>query len=204
MANFSGTLAPGVYIKELTRLRHPIACVSTTRAELTSLAARTALLAGVTQVAQYHGVGGSMSRRDVPQAGAQNLLHFFPAQGNQVSGASVTRPDAQRQFSQVSRLTASIKHDLRHRLGWAVFQPNGPYLWGRVLDSVGDFLQSLFQQGTLQTQGQGNGAYFVQCNSTTMTQADLANGSLVMVVGVAPLRPAEYVMFQIIIQTKRK
>lgn len=131
------------------------------------------------------------------------MLHFFPARGNQIWGARTTSQDTQWQYVNVRRLMIYIEQSLSQGLQWAVFENNNSLLWGRVINTVGTFLQSLVQQGTLQ----GDGAYFVRCGSDTMTQADLDAGRLVLVVGVAPVEPAEFVVIQITVltnQTKKK
>jgi uncharacterized protein len=79
---------------------------------------------------------------------------------------------------------------------WAVFEPNGERLWANVRRTVEDFLFNEWQMGAL-LGDKPEMAYFVKCDRSTMTQNDLDNGRLVCLVGVAPLRPAEFVIFRI-------
>ena len=77
-----------------------------------------------------------------------------------------------------------------------MFEPNGPDLWSSIAASVGDFLYNEWANRRLFGARPEN-AYFVRCDSTTMTQNDLDNGRLVCVIGAAPLEPAEFVIFRI-------
>ena len=79
---------------------------------------------------------------------------------------------------------------------FAVFEPNGEQLWSNVRQTVEDFLLNEFQSGGLAGTKPEQG-FFVRCDRTTMTQNDLDNGRLICLVGVAPLRPAEFVLFRI-------
>jgi len=107
------------------------------------------------------------------------------------------------QYVNVRRDVLFIEQSLSQGLQWAVFENNGPALWSRVSQSVDGFLTRQWLQGSLQGKKKDE-AFFVACGSTTMTQNDIDNGRLVVVVGVAPVRPAEFVVFQIGIWTTKK
>jgi phage tail sheath protein FI len=77
-----------------------------------------------------------------------------------------------------------------------VFEPNGEALWANVRRTIEDFLFDQWQKGAL-LGDKPDKAYFVKCDRSTMTQNDLDNGRLVCLIGVAALRPAEFVIFQI-------
>jgi phage tail sheath protein FI len=94
------------------------------------------------------------------------------------------------------RLPAYVEHSIVHGLQWVVFEPNNEDLWARVRTQVEDFLTSLWRAGRFVGDRPGD-AYFVKCDRSTMTQDDVDNGRLVVLVGVAPLRPAEFVIFRI-------
>jgi phage tail sheath protein FI len=79
---------------------------------------------------------------------------------------------------------------------WVVFEPNDQLLWARVRQSVTDFLTRVWRDGALMGTTQDE-AFFVKCDETTMTPGDIENGRLVVLVGVAPTRPAEFVVFRI-------
>lgn len=84
----------------------------------------------------------------------------------------------------------------RTSTSWVVFEPNGEALWASVRGSVSDFLYNEWSNGRL-LGDKPSDAFFVRCDRTTMTQADLDNGRMVCVIGVAPLTPAEFVIFRI-------
>ena len=94
--------------------------------------------------------------------------------------------------SYIAELERTIERDTQ----WVVFEPNGPELWANVRQTIEDFLFNERKRGALL----GNKpelAYFVRCDRTTMTQNDLDNGRLICLVGVVPLKPAEFVIFRI-------
>ncbi len=77
-----------------------------------------------------------------------------------------------------------------------MFEPNGPSLWQTVVQDVESFLRNVWRDGGLIGQTP-NQAYFGRCDRTTMTQADIDNGRLIALIGVAPVRPAEFVIVRI-------
>ena len=96
----------------------------------------------------------------------------------------------------VTRRLASLKRSIRRATQWAVFEPNGEALWGGVRRRLEPILTKAWKSGTL-VGVKANQAFFVRCDRTTMTQADLDQGRLVCLIGVAVLRPAEFVIFRI-------
>ena len=89
-----------------------------------------------------------------------------------------------------------LEQSIQHGLQWVVFEPNGEDLWSRVRDTIRNFLRSEWRNGSLQGD-KPEQAFFVSCDRTTMTQNDLDNGRLICLVGVAPVKPAEFVIFRI-------
>lgn len=114
-----------------------------------------------------------------------------------------TSPNSQSDWKYVNvrRLTIYIEQSLSQGVQWAVFQNNNPALWSRVANCIDSFLMSQWLQGSLQGTKKQD-AYFVRCDSSTMTQNDLDNGRLIALVGFAPVRPAEFIVIQIGIQTQ--
>ena len=94
------------------------------------------------------------------------------------------------------RLTLFIEQSLAASLQTTVFEPNGPAQWRNVQAIVNDFLAGLFHEGRLKGDTPSE-AYFVKCGPETMTQSDVDNGDLNVVVGFAPLKPAEFVVVAI-------
>ena len=104
--------------------------------------------------------------------------------------------DPEWQYVSIRRLAAFIEQSIDHGLQWVVFEPNNERLWDRVREQVEDFLTTLWRDGRL-VGTKAEDAFFVRCDRTTMTQDDIVNGRLVVLIGFAPLRPAEFVIFRI-------
>lgn len=135
-------------------------------------------------------------RQDVINPEGINALRFFDGRGNRVWGARTMSSDPEWKYVNVRRLFIFVEHSIDKSTQWAVFEPNNRLLWANIRSTVEDFLLVLWQQGALlgETPEQ---AFFVRCDRTTMTQNDLDNGRLVCLVGIAPTKPAEFVIFRI-------
>jgi hypothetical protein len=107
-----------------------------------------------------------------------------------------TLADGDWKYVNVRRLFIFIERSIYEGTQWVVFEPNGEPLWGSVRSSVSDFLSTLWRQGGL-TGSTPDKAFFVRCDRTTMTQDDIDQGRLVCEVGIAPVRPAEFVIIRI-------
>jgi phage tail sheath protein FI len=125
-----------------------------------------------------------------------NCLRYFKAQGNLVFGGRTTSPDPDWQYINVRRLFIFIEKSIQQGTQWVVFQPNDQTTWARVIRSVSDFLTGLWMQNMLMGATKDQ-AFFVRCDNTTMTQTDIESGRLIVLVGVAPVYPAEFVIFRI-------
>ncbi len=125
-----------------------------------------------------------------------NCLRYFKGQGNLVWGGRTTSPDPDWKYINVRRLFIYVEKSIQQGTQWVVFEPNDTPTWARVIRSVSDFLTGLWMQDMLQGATKEQ-AFFVRCDLTTMTQADIDNGRLIVVVGIAPVKPAEFVIFQI-------
>jgi phage tail sheath protein FI len=125
-----------------------------------------------------------------------NALRFFEGRGSRVWGARTMTSDPEWKYVNVRRLFIYLEHSIDKATQYAVFEPNGPRLWASVVDSIESFLTVEWVNGALlgNTPEQ---AFFVRCDRTTMTQNDLDNGRLICLVGVAPVKPAEFVIFRI-------
>lgn len=125
-----------------------------------------------------------------------NCLRFFEGRGFRVWGARTASSDPEWKYLNVRRYFAYVERSIEKGTQWAVFEPNGELLWADVERTVDDFLFSEFKSGHL-LGSKAEQAYFVRCDRTTMTQNDLDNGRLICLIGIAPLRPAEFVIFRI-------
>jgi hypothetical protein len=125
-----------------------------------------------------------------------NCLRFFPDRGYLVWGARTVSSDTSLMYVNVRRYLIYLEHSIDNGTQWAVFENNGPALWARVSDSIDSFLTNEFASGNLQGSSPSE-AFFVRCDRTTMTQNDLDNGRMICLIGVALLKPAEFVIFRI-------
>jgi phage tail sheath protein FI len=126
-----------------------------------------------------------------------NALRFFPERGNRVWGARTLSSNSDWKYINVRRLFIYIEASIDHGTQWVVFEPNDQRLWARVIQTISNFLTTTWQNGALQG-ATPDQAFFVQCGlGATMTQDDINNGRLIVVIGIAPVRPAEFVIFRI-------
>ncbi len=129
-----------------------------------------------------------------------NCFRSFPVYGNVAWGARTNEgADAlgsEWKYIPVRRTALFIEESLYRGTKWAVFEPNDEGLWAQLRLNIGAFMQSLFVQGAFQG-SDPKSAYLVKCDRTTTTQNDINNGVVNILVGFAPLKPAEFVVLQI-------
>jgi len=125
-----------------------------------------------------------------------NCFRFFEGRGYLLWGARMVTDDPEWKYVNLRRYFAYLERSIDLGTQWAVFEPNGFDLWANVTRTIESFLLNEWINGALLGE-KPEKAYFVRCDRSTMTQNDLDNGRLVCLVGVAPLRPAEFVIFRI-------
>ncbi|HUD27568.1 MAG TPA: phage tail sheath subtilisin-like domain-containing protein [Novosphingobium sp.] len=125
-----------------------------------------------------------------------NAFRYFEGRGMRLWGARTMSSDPEWKYVNLRRYFAYLERSIDKGTQWAVFEPNGDRLWANVKRTIDDFLLNEWQSGAL-LGDKPDRAYFVKCDRSTMTQNDLDNGRLVCQVGVAALRPAEFVIFRI-------
>jgi phage tail sheath protein FI len=129
-----------------------------------------------------------------------NCLRSFPVNGRVVWGARTLRGADQAadeyKYVPVRRLALFIEESLYRGTQWVVFEPNDEPLWGQIRLAIGAFMQNLFRQGAFQGRSPRE-AYLVKCDAETTTQNDINLGIVNILVGFAPLKPAEFVVIKI-------
>jgi len=125
-----------------------------------------------------------------------NLIRSFPGQGIRVWGARTVSSDPSWKYINVRRLFIFIEETIKANTSWAVFEPNDEALWTRVQRTISVFLTGMWRNGSL-AGSSSDEAFFVNIGRNTMSQDDIDNGRLVCVIGVAPVKPAEFVIFRI-------
>lgn len=128
-----------------------------------------------------------------------NCLRSFPVYGRLIWGArtlaGADQLASEWKYIPVRRTALFIEESLFRGLKWVVFEPNDEPLWAQIRLNVGAFMHNLFRQGAFQ--GKKKEAYFVKCDAETTTQNDINNGIVNILVGFAPLKPAEFVIIKL-------
>lgn len=125
-----------------------------------------------------------------------NCLRYLSGRGFRVWGARLASSDPEWKYVNVRRYFNYLESSIDRGTQWAVFEPNGERLWANVRQTISDFLYNEWRNGAL-LGTKTEEAYFVRCDRSTMTQNDLDNGRLVCLIGVAVIKPAEFVIFRI-------
>ncbi len=127
-----------------------------------------------------------------------NCIRNFTSDGRgfRLWGARTMSSDSMWRYVNVRRLFLFIEESIDVGTQWVMFEPNHEPTWAAVVSSVTGFLNSVWRSGALMGVTQDE-AFFVKCDRTTMTQDDIDNVRLICVIGVAPVKPAEFVIFRI-------
>jgi uncharacterized protein len=125
-----------------------------------------------------------------------NCFRFFEGRGFRLWGARTTSSDPEWKYVNLRRYFAYLERSIDIGTQWAVFEPNGEALWANVRQTIQDFLYNEWVSGALLGE-KPDKAYFVKCDRSTMTQNDLDNGRLICKIGLAVVKPAEFVIFRI-------
>ena len=151
-----------------------------------------AVIRGITELAQ----DVTKREQDMLNPKGINVLRYFPGMGNRVWGARTLTSDQSWKYINVRRLFLMVEESIDEGTQWVVFEPNDEPLWARVRQSVSNFLTTVWRSGALEG-ATTEEAFFVACDRTTMTQDDIDNGRLICLIGIAPVKPAEFVIFRI-------
>jgi phage tail sheath protein FI len=125
-----------------------------------------------------------------------NAIRAFPGRGIILYGARTISADPNWKYVNVRRLFIFIEESIEEGTQWVVFDSNNEGLWARVRATVIQFLTKVWRDGALMGTT-AEQAFFVKCDRTTMTQDDIDNGRLIVKIGIAPVKPAEFVIFRI-------
>lgn len=136
------------------------------------------------------------AQQDVLNPEGINCFRFFEGRGNRLWGARTASSDPEWKYVNLRRYFAYLERSIERGTQWVVFENNSEPLWANVRRTIEDFLFNEWKQGHLMGD-KPDMAFFVKCDRTTMTQNDFDNGRLVCLIGVAPVRPAEFVIFRI-------
>jgi phage tail sheath protein FI len=125
-----------------------------------------------------------------------NVIRRFPGRGIRVWGARTLSSDPLWKYVNVRRLFIFLESSIYNSTQWVVFEPNDQKLWARVKQTITLFLRSQWREGALLGEKEEE-AFTVAVGRETMTEDDILNGRLIVEIGIAPVRPAEFVIFRI-------
>jgi len=163
-----------------------------TRGVWTAPAGQDATTAGVTGLA----VKATSVDAGALQSAGINPIRNIAGAAIVLWGARTFAAEPEWKYISVRRLVLFLENSIEDGLSWAVFEPNTAPLWAQVRLEVSSFLHTAWRAGAFQGT-KPDEAYFVRCDGTTMTQSDIDNGRVIAMIGVAPVRPAEFVIIRI-------
>ncbi len=141
-------------------------------------------------------VSFTRQEQDILNPAGINLIRALPGQGIRVWGARTAGSNSAFRYVNVRRLFIYVEESIRANTGWVVFEPNDASLWTRVRLTVSGFLETLWRSGMLAGAAPEE-SFFVEIGPSTMTEDDIRNGRLICNIGIAPSRPAEFVIFRV-------
>ena len=141
-------------------------------------------------------VNYNKSEQDYLNPAGVNLIRAIPGQGIRIWGARTASSNSNFKYVNVRRLFIFVEQSIKANTNWVVFEPNDVTLWDRVRGTINDFLESLWRSGMLAGVSPAE-AYFVEIGPETMSRDDISSGRLICNIGIAPSRPAEFVIFRV-------
>ncbi|MBQ8147905.1 MAG: phage tail sheath family protein [Lachnospiraceae bacterium] len=141
-------------------------------------------------------VNYTAAEQDILNPAGVNLIRALPGQGIRVWGARTASSNNNFKYVNVRRLFIYVEESIKANTNWVVFEPNDFALWQRVQMTISSFLDNMWRNGML-AGSSASEAYFVEIGPSTMTKDDIANGRLICNIGIAPSRPAEFVIFRV-------
>lgn len=141
-------------------------------------------------------VNYTKAEQDILNPAGVNLIRALPGQGIRIWGARTASSNSSFKYVNVRRLFIYVEESIKANTNWVVFEPNDQTLWQRVHLTIASFLDSMWRNGMLAGSSSGE-AYFVEIGASTMSKEDIMNGRLICNIGIAPSRPAEFVIFRV-------
>ena len=136
------------------------------------------------------------AEQDILNPQGINLIREIPGQGIRVWGARTISSNSAFKYVNVRRLFIYVEESIKANTNWVVFEPNDQTLWTRVGITISSFLNTMWRNGMLGGDSPAT-SYFVEIGPSTMTRDDIMNGRLICNIGIAPSRPAEFVIFRV-------
>lgn len=141
-------------------------------------------------------VNYTKDEQDILNPEGVNLIRALPGQGIRIWGARTASSNSSFKYVNVRRLFIYVEESIKANTNWVVFEPNDATLWQRVELTISGFLDGLWRNGMLAGDSPAT-SYFVEIGPSTMSRDDIQNGKLICNIGIAPSRPAEFVIFRV-------
>ena len=141
-------------------------------------------------------VNYTKGEQDVLNPEGINLIRAIPGQGIRVWGARTASSNSTFRYVNVRRLFIYVEESIKANTNWVVFEPNDITLWSRVRTTISTFLDNMWRSGMLAGSTPSE-AFYVEIGTNTMSKDDIDNGRLICNIGIAPTRPAEFVVFRV-------
>jgi hypothetical protein len=146
---------------------------------------------------------GNLVRHITPEEQAElnsngvNCIRYFPSRGIRIWGArTLAEAESPMRYVNVRRLFNYVEDSIGLGTSWTVFEPNDPTLWANIRRDVGHFLMRLYRDGALMGRTPQE-AFYVQCDELTNTEESIDAGQVIAQIGLAPVKPAEFIIFRI-------
>jgi uncharacterized protein len=201
VTSFAALYCPWIYVKQVGTSQM---CLVPPGGHVAGIYARVDIERGVHKAPANEVVRGavdleaqiSQQQQDILIPRGINCIRSFSDRGIRVWGARTLSDDTLWKYVNVCRLFLYLENSILKGTQWVVFEVNDEKLWAKVTQMVGGFLEEVWRSGALMGSTPKE-AYFVRCDRTTMTQNDLDSGKLILLVGVAPVKPSEFVIFRV-------
>ncbi|MEM7119206.1 MAG: phage tail sheath family protein [Chloroflexota bacterium] len=200
---YAGFYYPWIKVYDpLTNYSKKVPCVG----HVAGIFARTDIERGVHKAPANEVVRGALdlefpvtkTMQDILNPRGVNCMRDFRSDGRglRLWGARTMSSDPEWRYVNVRRLFLFVEESIDEGTQWVVFEPNDDSTWAKVRRNITNFLISVWRSGALMGLT-ADEAFFVACDRTTMTQDDIDNGRLICVIGIAPVKPAEFIIFRI-------
>jgi phage tail sheath protein FI len=200
-SSFAALYYPWIYVKPAGV---NVTCLVPPGGHVAGIYARTDIEVGVHRAPANQlvkgavGLEGTMKSLQQDNLNLQgiNTIRNFVGRGILVWGVRTLSSDPEKKYVNVCRLLIYLEQSISKGIEWAVFESNNDATWAKIKTATENFLTQTWRDGMLLGTKQEE-AYFVDCGRNTMTQDDIDNGRLIMLIGVATVKPAEYMIFRV-------
>lgn len=204
-SNYGAFYFPWILVKDPLDLKSGELVAVPPSGHLAGIYARTDTQRGVHKAPANERINGAVgltyrvthSEQELLNPAGVNCIRYFVGEGIRVwGGRTVAKSSSEWRYINVRRLFNMIEESISRSTRWVVFEPNDPSLWKKIRRDITAFLTPLWRQGAL-FGATPEEAFFVKCDAETNPPEEVDNGRVVVLIGIAPVKPAEFVIFRI-------